>query len=308
MSLRSVVLSTLLCTGCLKPVCPADEPTCDAGLASPDGGALRCATISSGGSPETVCVSVGPASCGGTRCLAGETCCFPTGRCFDPAASPAACPRANSAVSGGTLNAPCTSALDCGPDEACARDANGLCLGVGVCRSRTNCASCAPAGSPRCVQCGCDGVTYDSVQAACVAGVRTTLDGPCGTAHTGMYEYVDGGPLHITCGLPSQCPPGQACCGITGECYDPGQPWRCAWQPDGSVLDCLGDLDCAIPYEKHFCDGLGCAGPGWCRPAATNCGGEVVPVCGCNGVTYTNECWAAHAAVRVGSRGACDGG
>ncbi|NOY94744.1 MAG: hypothetical protein GXP55_26500 [Deltaproteobacteria bacterium] len=42
-----------------------------------------------------------------------------------------------------------------------------------------------------------------------------------------------------------------------------------------------------------------------CARAAT-AGGALAPVCGCDGVTYTNTCWAQAVRTRVAHDGMCD--
>jgi hypothetical protein len=36
-----------------------------------------------------------------------------------------------------------------------------------------------------------------------------------------------------------------------------------------------------------------------------SCGGELIPVCGCDGTSYTNTCWAAEAGQRIAHDGNC---
>ncbi|MCA9548539.1 MAG: hypothetical protein KC933_00800 [Myxococcales bacterium] len=50
----------------------------------------------------------------------------------------------------------------------------------------------------------------------------------------------------------------------------------------------------------------GAAGPGVCTPRPVNCGYTVNEVCGCDGNTYTNVCFANQAGVDVSSQGACN--
>ncbi len=61
-----------------------------------------------------------------------------------------------------------------------------------------------------------------------------------------------------------------------------------------------------------WCAGTGCGTPGHCEPAPASipagfCDQPPMPVCGCDGRTYTNPCRAQVARVRVASDGACPG-
>lgn len=47
---------------------------------------------------------------------------------------------------------------------------------------------------------------------------------------------------------------------------------------------------------------------GVCRDIPNACPAVVDPVCGCDGETYDNACYAAASGVNVASEGACDGG
>ncbi len=106
-------------------------------------------------------------SCGGILCQPGQICCFLSGKCVNPATVSTDCPRPVHLTIG---YVDCASNADCKPTEFCGAD-SGVCLGQGVCMSRSNCGSGSPV-------CGCDGVTYQHLQDSCRVGVRY-LDGPC---------------------------------------------------------------------------------------------------------------------------------
>ncbi len=80
--------------------------------------------------------------------------------------------------------------------------------------------------------------------------------------------------------------------------------------PDGSVGDagspdaggCSTSADCD---SSQYCAATGCDGQGSCQARPQTCPGYVMPVCGCDGITYGNSCDADEAGVRVANDGAC---
>ncbi len=261
-----------------------------------------------------------PAICGGATCPAGQTCCLLDGTCIDPATAGTSCPKPSVASNGGSLpsttsnggslpsapssgdSLPCASNADCRPTQFCQKSPLSRgCLGPGTCQSRSNCGF--SWGTPG--YCGCDGVTYSDIQSACRAGVRIIADFACGTPVN--PDVMPGSPRApvIYCGTSDQCPQGQQCCSITGRCYDPSVPYLCKLPPPGTSISCVDDSQCT---NVEFCSGSGCSGPGGCAGfSAAACGGELKPVCGCDGKSYTNAGCAVAARVRTAHDGICGG-
>jgi len=82
-----------------------------------------------------------------------------------------------------------------------------------------------------------------------------------------------------------EAPVSQTCGGLAGSQCD-----------DGFYCDYGSEARCGLADQT-----------GVCREIPTTCTGALAPVCGCNGVTYTNSCDAAHAGMSVGSEGVCEG-
>ena len=108
---------------------------------------------------------------------------------------------------------------------------------------------------------------------------------------------------------PSGCERDRAVCGCDGVTYSS----VCAANEAGVSVDyldacvppgCLSNAECGFGEYCAKSTGM-CSDYGDCKARPVKCSAANVPVCGCNGVTYTNACKAAQAGVSVAKSGKC---
>lgn len=207
----------------------------------------------------------------------------------------------------------CTSNADCGDETLYCEKAVGDCDGIGECRERPDCFLDCDGW---CDVCGCDGVTYSGGGEcpAQQAGVSVAHLGKCDWALCSddvecRSELPDADPSRV-------CLQPEGVCGVAEP--DGGQTSGEDAGTDGAVADagvdagvagCRDNDDCgddAFYCEKAIGD---CDGVGECRERmaceAYDC--DFCEVCGCDGVTYTNDVAAQWEGVNIAHLGKCAG-
>ncbi len=178
--------------------------------------------------------------------------------------------------------------------------------------------------------CGCDGVTYSNDCVRIRAGAQKERDGPCGTVCGGIAgipcepgqfcdlpaDTCDGADFQGECvNIPAGCPRNfNPVCGCDGVTYSNDCVRIMAGvtkDRDGPCRAVCGGFPGFPCREGEICD----LPPGQC--GAADLQGECVdrpevclaifdPVCGCDGVTYSNDCVRLAAGTQKNHDGRCE--
>lgn len=226
----------------------------------------------------------------------------------------------------------CEDNEKCAKDEYCQKDV-GDCDGGGKCVPRPE--MCLDVWKP---VCGCDGKTYSNTCYAAREGVNVDYEGEC--KEEGKEERGKPCQTNFDCGFfwIKKLGFAQYCKKDIGDCDGEGvcafRPEACldVWNPvcgcDGNTYSnaCYAalhgvslDYGDACGSTRETCESnADCGFREYCRKAVGDCDGEGVcamrprwcldywiPVCGCDGRHYSNECYAARAGMNVAYMGYC---
>jgi hypothetical protein len=180
-------------------------------------------------------------------------------------------------------------------------------------RAASYCAQASDCGEQRLITPRCVGRMTCSTDNRCVYRCNTTPGACTSNSDCAADSFCSG----TTCGGAGTCARRpEACtalyqpvCGCDGRNYGNA----CAAANHGIRVASSGECApapraCRTNAEcgpASMCSAATCGGPGTCRQITVRCSSESIPVCGCDGTTYNNECMAFTAGQNVAYQGAC---
>jgi len=213
----------------------------------------------------------------------------------------------------GTL---CWDNMDCGESAYCFFEQ--CAMETGVCMLRPE--ACPEVWDP---VCGCDGVTYGNACEAAMAGMSVDYEGECEEQYCWSNDdcaetdycffHVCAAETGVCLPRPEGCPDvWEPVCGCDGVTYGNA----CEAAMAGMSVDyegacegesCWTSNDCVYTEDLYCMKEPGdCTDFGVCTQRPWPCPEYYDPVCGCDGTTYENECWAAAAGVSIAYYGSCE--
>ncbi len=159
---------------------------------------------------------------------------------------------------------------------------------------------------------GCDDECIPCPQIVCLPGTEPVdrNDDGCADVCTAPCNEQCDCYYNEALEFPRPCPQPCADCGNFWTCVEGACVARCGRIPP-EAQDCVepgwceSNGDCA-DFEICAREPGRCEGPGWCEPRPDGCFDFYAPVCGCNGQTYENDCFASAEGQNVAHEGLCE--